>query len=434
MEFMLPSGIDNHPYTSAKTMPYKKYKSTNTGSPAQRAFAGGGFALIVLVVAWLWLAETPERVRKPLPEMMLTAAPSALAPAAAVTKPLKLVYRNSVIPGGVHSAAELAAAVQRDPAVAAHYADFNVAAAHLVLVEQSRLVHVSYRIGDKIYWTKKKVRLALGENLLSDGKHLVRTRCGNRIADEPEGPVLDNEPAPEVLEAVFVSSDDLIDQTVNLAGVNGGAAPATVTNTAATVAQAPNERFASNLATIPAAVFPTLWDLRTPSPSTPALRFDPVTFAPPVAERSDADVFGTVGATPPQPTGAPPISPVPEGTTTPSPNPTGNVTTPNSPTPGTKTPKTPNTPTQDSKTPTTAVPDTNTPTPNTKTPDSNTPNSPAPDLPPPLSPPSPLGPQLIPATTSGPTPVPEPGSAALVGLALIALMLARKLTGRRRLS
>ena len=128
----------------------------------------------------------------------------------------------------------------------AHYAGFDVAAAHVVRVEQSRLVHVSYRVGDKIFWTKNKVRLAAGEDLLSDGTHLVRTRCGNRIADEPEGPVLDNEPAPEVLDALMVSAEDLIDQPVNMVAV-GNAVFLAPLAAAATAAQPSEVRLASNI-------------------------------------------------------------------------------------------------------------------------------------------------------------------------------------------
>ncbi|HEU4373436.1 MAG TPA: PEP-CTERM sorting domain-containing protein, partial [Telluria sp.] len=183
--------------------------------PRPRVLAGGAFAFVALVTAWVWPAA-PERERAPSMGM----APAAAARSAAVlatARPAKVVYRNSVLPGGVGSSAELRFALAHDPVAAAHYAGFNVAAARKVQVERSRMAHVSYRIGDKIYWTRKPVRLALGETLLSDGEHLVRGRCGNRIADEPQGPVLQNEPAPEVLEMAYVSAEPLIDEPSDLA-------------------------------------------------------------------------------------------------------------------------------------------------------------------------------------------------------------------------
>jgi hypothetical protein len=205
-------------------MRYTRHHKTAEIAKLPRGMIAGSAAALVLVLAGLFATAPQPSTRRVLPEFSLPKpVPALTRPAEAVTdnKPLRLVYRNSVVPGGVHSAAELAAVIKRDPIAAAHYAGFEVAKAHLVRVEQSRMVHVSYRIGNQIYWTKNKVRLALGESLLSDGTHLIRARCGNRIADTVQGPVLLNEPAPEVLETAFVSADDLIDQTVSMAALGG---------------------------------------------------------------------------------------------------------------------------------------------------------------------------------------------------------------------
>jgi hypothetical protein len=95
------------------------------------------------------------------------------------------VYPYSVIPGGVVNARELASAVHRDPVVAAHYSDFHAASARLMRLPSGRQVYVSYRLGDHVYWTSKKVTLWAGETVLTDGIHLARTRCGNRISEVP---------------------------------------------------------------------------------------------------------------------------------------------------------------------------------------------------------------------------------------------------------
>ncbi|MDL2358390.1 MAG: hypothetical protein QFF03_24340, partial [Pseudomonadota bacterium] len=217
---------NEHFTTFISLMTYLKHKPMHYGVPPAKVLAGGAVALMLLVLAALLSNGKPESARPPLAALAPLSAAAAPA-AAATTKPPRLVYRNSVIPGGVHSAAELLAAVRADPVISAHYADFDVASARLVQVEKSRLVHVSYRIGDKIYWTKHKVRLALGEGLLTDGTHLARARCGNRIADEPEGPVLDNEPAPEVLDTVYVSSGELTDAILPTSAATGGGVVAT---------------------------------------------------------------------------------------------------------------------------------------------------------------------------------------------------------------
>lgn len=111
------------------------------------------------------------------------------------------VYPYSIIPGGVVSAAELRSAVAHDPVVAAHYAAFDLANARVFQVQEARSVYVSYRRGDDVFWTSKKLRLAVGETLISDGQHISRTRCGNQISDEPRMPVsLAGDPEPQTLD------------------------------------------------------------------------------------------------------------------------------------------------------------------------------------------------------------------------------------------
>jgi hypothetical protein len=128
---------------------------------------------------------------------------SDFAPAnsnAAKAEPEGVVYSYSVIPGGVTSAQKLRAALQLDSVAAAHYSDFHVESAYVVRLARDRKVHVSYRLGDRIFWTKKEVTLRAGETLLSDGEHLARTRCGNRIAAVPDGPTSPLEPPVEVID------------------------------------------------------------------------------------------------------------------------------------------------------------------------------------------------------------------------------------------
>jgi hypothetical protein len=116
------------------------------------------------------------------------------------------VYPYSVIPGGVESAADLKNSLTRDPVVAKHYEDFQVERTHVVRLNQDRLLYVSYRLGDRVFWTKKPLLLPKGEAVITDGEHLARTRCGNRLSEAPAGPVLAAGPEfeagpPEVAEA-----------------------------------------------------------------------------------------------------------------------------------------------------------------------------------------------------------------------------------------
>jgi hypothetical protein len=114
-------------------------------------------------------------------------------------EPEGAVYSYSVIPGGAANPEKLEAAIQRDPVVAAHYADFRVSDVRVVRLASERKVHVSYRLGDRIFWTKNEVTLHAGETLLTDGEHLARTRCGNRVAEVPAGPISPAEPPAEVI-------------------------------------------------------------------------------------------------------------------------------------------------------------------------------------------------------------------------------------------
>jgi len=111
------------------------------------------------------------------------------------------LYPYSVVPGGVENASELRNAIAHDPLVAAHYANFDLSRAQVVHLDRDEAVHVSFRLNDRIYWTKKTLTLHKGETVVSDGMHEARTRCGNRISVAPEAPVSPAEPPAQAMEA-----------------------------------------------------------------------------------------------------------------------------------------------------------------------------------------------------------------------------------------
>jgi hypothetical protein len=114
--------------------------------------------------------------------------------AASVAAPIRPVYRHSVVPGGVRSPEEIAAVVQRDQVVAAHYKNITPQLMRNERLQQPLLAHVSYRLGDKIYWTKKPVQLPRNEPIMTDGTSTIRERCGNLISMEPLAPSSEEEP------------------------------------------------------------------------------------------------------------------------------------------------------------------------------------------------------------------------------------------------
>ena len=106
---------------------------------------------------------------------------------------LRAVFKYSVVPSGVYSAEELKRALL-DPVVAAHYAKVDPARIHTEFLKTDHYAYVSYRKGDKIYWTKNKVLLRGGEAILTDGQTRIRSRCGNCISEQPLEPTAADEP------------------------------------------------------------------------------------------------------------------------------------------------------------------------------------------------------------------------------------------------
>lgn len=171
-----------------------------------------GLAGLSLVLAGL-AAWNPAGGR-PSPNHSVEPGSSGLLPAPPPRLPTRIVYPYSVVPGGVAGPEDARKAAAADTSVARHYQGFDLGKAWMMDSSQPRLAHVSYRRGGAIFWTRRKVLIPRGERLLTDGTRFIRARCGNRIADVPEGetepagqavseqvldhPILDN-PEPEDL-------------------------------------------------------------------------------------------------------------------------------------------------------------------------------------------------------------------------------------------
>lgn len=123
-----------------------------------------------------------------------------LQPATIQARNRRLVYPYSVVPGGVRSADELETAAAHDPVVAEHYNGFDYKHARLFEVNQPKLVYLSYRRGDHIYWTRKQASLRVGEKLLTDGHTTARTRCGNQVSVLPQTETSPQEPTVAELD------------------------------------------------------------------------------------------------------------------------------------------------------------------------------------------------------------------------------------------
>jgi hypothetical protein len=104
------------------------------------------------------------------------------------------VYPYSVVPGGVRDVSELKWAAEHDPVVAAHYAGFDYNHARVVVLKATLSAYVSYRVGNKVYWMRRRVSLKKGETVITDGKITARTRCANRVEEVPQQATSSSEP------------------------------------------------------------------------------------------------------------------------------------------------------------------------------------------------------------------------------------------------
>ena len=194
----------------------RRSKSRRRGSVRRTIFA---FALLLLLYLggwWAFSARSSWSSRANLDpadlnwlsgnlsqNLSVLAAKSVSVPLA---MPRRVVYPYSVIPGGVQTPEDLRQVTEHDRMVGSHYADFDFRNARIVELDQPRLVYLSYRMGDKIFWTRKKVSLRKGEKLITDGKVTARTRCANRISEAAQPAVSPQEPPAAAFEMPFDGS------------------------------------------------------------------------------------------------------------------------------------------------------------------------------------------------------------------------------------
>ncbi len=121
----------------------------------------------------------------------------ALSQAVSQVQPARPVYPYSVVPGGIQDAKELKWVAEHDPVVAAHYAGFDYDHARVVRLTLARTVYMSYRIGNNVYWMRRRITLHKGEKLITDGRMTARGRCANQVSETPQQQASPAEPSPE---------------------------------------------------------------------------------------------------------------------------------------------------------------------------------------------------------------------------------------------
>ena len=117
--------------------------------------------------------------------------------------PSRPVHPYSVVFEGLSGPEEMAAAIKEDKVVSEHYAGLIPARFRAEKLQADRQGYVSYRVRDKIFWTKRMMTLKKGEMVLTDGSTMLRGRCGNLVSASPMEPVA--APGSEPEEAVLDS-------------------------------------------------------------------------------------------------------------------------------------------------------------------------------------------------------------------------------------
>lgn len=167
------------------------------GRPILRVFAAIlGVAALLVLGRGVGLLDEPPSVQSP------AGIKAHLLDIDAPVTRLRAYYNYSVIAGGAFTGPELRRAMERDAVAAQHYSDVEPSTMRPEILKADRMAYVSYRLGERVYWTSRKVRIRGGETILTNGQTQIRARCGNCISMEPQMPTSADEPDPMQLDAL----------------------------------------------------------------------------------------------------------------------------------------------------------------------------------------------------------------------------------------
>ncbi len=148
--------------------------------------------LFCLCIGVLWRCSA-SRSRRRLKVEVLEIKPPRLSFRAA-----RQMFPFSVIPGGVLDTRELTDSMTKDAVVRDHYRDLQPEQMWFTRVKKPMMAYVSYRKGSQVSWTTHPVAIPANELVLTDGNHMVRARCGNRIELKRPQPLPTTVLPPEV--------------------------------------------------------------------------------------------------------------------------------------------------------------------------------------------------------------------------------------------
>ena len=143
------------------------------------------FTLFFMIALTLFMVGAPQRktasdaAKKTVPNTLYQHAKTAID---------ANTCSHYVVCGGVHDTAAYLKAIQ-NPAVKELYRPTG--SLHITKTTHVFFAYDSYRIGNKIYWTRKPRLIPTGTEVWADGIYSILVRCGNLISNDPQIPTLD---------------------------------------------------------------------------------------------------------------------------------------------------------------------------------------------------------------------------------------------------
>ena len=154
-----------------------------------------GAGLMATLAAWRGTFSKPDESPQVQTQSWIQTRPK-------ITEQKRKVYPYSMVPGGALTVEEARRAMS-DPSVRFHYAAVDLTKLRQGTLTADLSGYVSYRFGDKIYWTAKTIRLKAGETIFTDGQHIVRGRCLNRYSTHPMTPIRPHEPTEKIMDTAI---------------------------------------------------------------------------------------------------------------------------------------------------------------------------------------------------------------------------------------
>ena len=138
-----------------------------------RLFSYARMAALIAIAAVFVVAGIPPKANPP----EAPAAPTAPAVSKTNTAVPTVYpsYGHAIAINGIHNLTD----------ALYYYPNLDPTTAKIVKTDRTIIAHVSYLQDGKVYWTKKMHVYPAGTEIITDGKIVILTRCGNQLTYQP---------------------------------------------------------------------------------------------------------------------------------------------------------------------------------------------------------------------------------------------------------